>query len=97
MKKPDSVAHGKGIEKGGVRSMPKVLEHMRVHPQLGGGVRVEHHYTHFEHPPTVHEFGPQEGSKFHSHMTQHTGMAMQEEKQAEKESSDAGAAVEAEV
>ena len=29
------------------RKTPKVLHHLEVHPEMGGGVRVEHHYAGF--------------------------------------------------
>ena len=54
---------------------PKVLEHIRIHPSMGGGVRVEHHHTSYEHPPEIHEFGAKEGGKFHDHIDKHTGMS----------------------
>lgn len=58
------------------KKAPKVIEHIQVHPHLGGGVRVEHHHTEpMVHPPAVHHFGPEEGSAFHDHMEKHTGMS----------------------
>lgn len=55
---------------------PKVLSHMAVHPQMGGGVRVEHHHTEpGAHPIEAHEFGPKEGGAFHDHMAAQTGMS----------------------
>jgi hypothetical protein len=54
---------------------PKVLHHLEVHPQMGGGVRVEHHYSSYEHKMEPHEFGEGEGGKFHEHLSNHTGLS----------------------
>ena len=57
------------------KAAPKVVEHIRVHPRMGGGVRVEHHHTSYEHPPKIHNFSKDEGEKFTDHMMKHTGMS----------------------
>ena len=58
---------------------PKVVEHMRIHPAMGGGVTVAHHFTSMEHEPEVHKFGADQGMAFHEHMATHTGMPMDSE------------------
>lgn len=59
-----------------MRNKKAVLHHLEVHPHMGGGVRVEHHHTEPGiHPPKVHHFGPDDGTKFHDHMEEHTGMS----------------------
>jgi hypothetical protein len=55
---------------------PKVLEHIRIHPKMGGGVSVAHHYTAYEHQPKMHNFGADEAMAFHEHVATHTGMPM---------------------
>lgn len=78
----------KGIavaESSRAKKTPKVLHHIEVHPQLGGGVRVEHHHTSYEHPVETHEFAKHEGDKFHDHMSEHTGMHENLEEQGESE------------
>ena len=78
---------GHSIQEAAKRSKaPKVLSHMEIHPQMGGGVRVEHHYSSYEHKPSMHEFAEDEGAKFHAHMTKHTGLAHEKvEEQGESE------------
>jgi hypothetical protein len=59
-----------------MRSKPAVMHHMEIHPQLGGGVRMEMHHTEpGVHPPKVTKFGKEEGNKFHAAMEKHTGMS----------------------
>jgi hypothetical protein len=58
-----------------VKKPKKVLEHIRIHPSMGGGVRVEHHFTSYEHPMELHEFGKGDGEKFRDHIEDHTGMS----------------------
>ena len=54
----------------------KVMAHMELHPQMGGGVRVEHHFTEpSAHPMEVHQFAAKEGEKFADHIMQHSGMS----------------------
>jgi hypothetical protein len=57
------------------KAAPKVLDHIRVHPRMGGGVMVEHHHTSPEHAPKVHNFAAHDGEKFADHMMKHTGMS----------------------
>jgi hypothetical protein len=57
---------------------PKVLHHLEIHPQMGGGVRVEHHHADYQHKMEPHEFEEHEGTKFHEHLTKHTGLAHEE-------------------
>lgn len=64
--------------------MPKVIEHMRVHPKMGGGVTVAHHYTSMEHEPKSHNFGPEQGPAFHEHMAKFAGMPMAAEAENEE-------------
>lgn len=72
------------------KAAPKVLDHIRVHPSMGGGVRVEHHYTSFEHAPKTHNFEPQDAEKFHAHMSEHTGLSYSTGAQDENEIEKAG-------
>jgi hypothetical protein len=55
---------------------PKVIDHIRIHPQMGGGVTVAHHYTSMQHEPKVHNFGMTDGSGFQKHIASVTGMPM---------------------
>ena len=57
------------------KAAPKVLDHIRVHPRMGGGVRVEHHHTSMEHEPKIHNFGKDQGDAFADHMMKHSGMS----------------------
>ena len=58
-----------------MKSKPKTLDHIRVHPMMGGGVTVEHHFKEMAHEPKVHKFKATQGEAFHDHMAQHTGMS----------------------
>ena len=60
------------------RKAPKVLHHLEVHPKMGGGVRVEHHYNSYEHKAEPYNFAEDEGGKFHAHMAKHTGLQHEE-------------------
>ena len=55
---------------------PKVVDHLRVSPKMGGGVNVAHHYTSYEHEPKNHSFNADQGAEFHQHMATHAGMPM---------------------
>lgn len=73
-------------ESGKHKRAPKVLHHLEIHPQMGGGVRVEHHYSSYEHKMEPHEFEEHEGGKFHAHLTKHTGLSHEKlEEQGESE------------
>ena len=58
------------------KKSPKVIDHIRIHPKMGGGAIVAHHYTSMEHEPKQHEFGMTDGSGFHEHLATVTGMPM---------------------
>ena len=58
------------------KEVPKVLHHLEVHPQFGGGVHVHHVHTEPHiHAPKIHKFAAHEGAKFHDHIDKHTGMS----------------------
>lgn len=57
------------------KAAPKVLDHIRVHPRMGGGVRVEHHHTSMEHEPKVYNFGQNDGEAFADHLLKRSGMS----------------------
>lgn len=61
--------------KGAPKMPAKVMSHMTVHPQMGGGVRVEHHFTSHHHEPAVKTFGKEQGEAFADHMMAKTGMS----------------------
>lgn len=81
----------RSTEMAGQRKLPKkILDHIRVMPSLGGGVRVEHHHTSFDHPPEHHEFKPQDAEKFYTHMEKHTGLSWDDGAQNENQVEKAG-------
>lgn len=57
-------------------SRGKRVHHLEVHPTMGGGLSVVHHYHNDDprnyYPPKTHEFGPDEGAAFQEHMAKHT-------------------------
>ena len=58
------------------KEVPKVLHHLEVHPQFGGGVHVHHVHTEPHiHPPKVHKFAADAGEKFADHIMKHSGMS----------------------
>ncbi len=67
------------------KTSPKVIDHIRIHPRMGGGAIVAHHYTSMEHEPKVHSFGMTDGSGFHEHLATVTGMPMGSEGEPESE------------
>lgn len=68
------------------KKAPKVLHHLELHPEMGGGVRVEHHHAGYEHKMESKSFGEDEGPEFHKHIAKHTGMAHEEiEEQSKSE------------
>lgn len=68
-----------------MKKPPKVIEHIRIMPKMGGGVTVAHHYTSMEHAPKTQDFGMTDGSAFHEHLATHTGMPMGNEGETESE------------
>lgn len=68
-----------------MKKPPKVIDHIRIHPKMGGGVMVAHHYTSMEHEPKQHEFGMTDGSGFQKHIAAVTGMPMDSAGETESE------------
>ena len=70
---------------------PKVIAHIEVHPQMGGGVMVEHHHTDsMAHPMETHRFAEHEGGKFADHMMEHSGMSWEGGEPEEEKEANAG-------
>jgi hypothetical protein len=64
------------------KARPKVLDHLEIHPQLGGGHIVKHVYTDYSHEPKEVKFNgagkSQGGEHIQSHLNKHAGLpAMQ--------------------
>lgn len=55
---------------------PKVLDHIRIKPALGGGTMVEHHYTSYQHEPKTYNFGADEGGRAAKHIARHAGLPL---------------------
>jgi hypothetical protein len=57
---------------------PKVLDHLEIHPKLGGGHIVRHVYTGYEHDPKSVEFNKtgiaKGGEHIASHLAKHAGL-----------------------
>lgn len=90
--------------------MAHKLSRMTITPAENGGVTVEHSYKAepkiskgtirggFDHgyiEPTTHAFGPKDGKKMMSHITEHLGMSMHDESESkmskgEKEERESG-------
>lgn len=60
------------------RKAQKVLSHLEIHPQLGGGHVVKHVYTDYQHEPKSVKFNgdgyAQGGEHISSHLTKHAGL-----------------------
>jgi hypothetical protein len=57
----------------------KVLKHIEIHPQLGGGVNIQHHYTSYQHEPRSYKFGADEGARAMAHIARHAGLVIGEQ------------------
>ena len=53
---------------------PKVLQHLEIHPQLGGGHIVKHVYDGYEHEAKPYQFGKDEGERAMKHIARHAGL-----------------------
>jgi hypothetical protein len=56
------------------RRLPRVLDHVRVHPLRDGGHTIEHHFTHTAHKPESYKFKKEEGQRAVAHLLHHTGL-----------------------
>ena len=52
----------------------KALEHLEVHPVLGGGHMIKHVYSGYGHEPKEYKFKPSEGAKALAHVARHAGL-----------------------
>jgi len=71
-----------------VRGGSKRVHHLEIHPHMGGGVVVQHHYHQdgmTMTPAKHHHFAAHEAEDFHAHIAQHTGMGHPMETEAEAE------------
>jgi hypothetical protein len=57
---------------------PKVLDHLELHPKMGGGTIVKHVYANYEHEPTSYSFNKsgvaKGGEHIVAHLTKHAGL-----------------------
>jgi hypothetical protein len=57
---------------------PKTLDHLEIHPQLGGGHIVKHVYSSYEHEPKEVKFNDegksQGGEHIQRHLDKHAGL-----------------------
>lgn len=53
------------------KSSPKVLDHLEIHPQLGGGHIVKHVYASYEHPSKDYKFNEDGKAKGGEHIVAH--------------------------
>lgn len=70
------------------RKPRKVLDHIEVHPKMGGGHMVKHVYTSYEHEPKEVPFTKNQGTEAAKHILKHSGLSHVlegEEGEAEKE------------
>lgn len=67
------------------RKTAKVLDHLEIHPQLGGGHIVKHVYTDYQHEPKAVKFNEdgyaQGGEHITDHLTKHAGLPAGEEEE----------------
>jgi hypothetical protein len=78
-----AVAEGKPAKKG-----PKVLSHLEIRPQLGGGHIVKHVYEGYQHEPRPYSFEEGEGQRALAHIARHTGLSEHLNGGAEEEPSE---------
>lgn len=59
----------------------KTLDHLEIHPKMGGGHIVRHVYTSYEHEPKEHHFNEegkaQGGEHIASHLAKHAGLPVE--------------------
>lgn len=69
----------KSAESSGKRTerAQKTLDHIEIHPKMGGGQTVKHVYTSYEAKPTEHNFSQKQGESFAAHLAKHTGVPLQ--------------------
>lgn len=77
------------------KTAPKTLDHLEIHPQLGGGHIVKHVYTGYEHESKEVPFNKsgvaKGGEKIGAHLAKHAGlpgMAAGEANEAGEESNE---------
>lgn len=58
------------------KKLPKVLDHIRITQSENGGHSIEHHFTHYDHPPEIHVFGKGEAQAAHDHIAKHMKMPL---------------------
>jgi hypothetical protein len=68
----------KSAESSGKRTERKqnTLDHIEIHPKLGGGHIVKHAYTGYSAEPKEHSFGQKENKSFAAHLAKHTGVPL---------------------
>ena len=68
----------------------KVLDHLELHPKMGGGHIVKHVYTSYEHEPKEHHFNElgksQGGEHIMAHLAKHAGLPGLEQESRHDES-----------
>lgn len=66
------------VAEGHKKRAPKTLDHLELHPQLGGGHIVKHVYASYEHPSKDYKFNEagksQGGEHIQRHLTKHAGL-----------------------
>jgi hypothetical protein len=67
------------------KKSPKVLDHLELHPQLGGGHIVKHVYTDYQHEPMPVKFNKagiaKGGEHIQAHLDKHAGLPKMSEGQ----------------
>lgn len=56
------------------RKPAKVLDHIEVHPKMGGGHTVKHVYTSYEHESKEVPFSKSQGYEAAKHILKHSGL-----------------------
>lgn len=68
----------KSAESSGKRTERKqnTLDHIEIHPKLGGGHIVKHVYTGYSAEPKEQSFSQKENKSFAAHLAKHTGVPL---------------------
>ncbi len=71
------------------RKGPKVIDHIEIHPKMGGGHVIKHVYSGYQHEPAEYNFNKngiaKGGEHIQDHLEKHAGLPQGHEPESETE------------